>query len=322
MVSSSKKWFIVSFNPSFTRSTGAFLEKNKLKPLVLREQTHLIRSDSKMWRKKEIQPFLISAQELKKLGNETNVKKFIHKNTKKGETYSLRAWVLTSGEKTGRDLEVKLGMALEKMGVEMNPTQTHHTWFVIQHGKDYFVSVDPLSLDEHLFPMVDSRFTENQMVTRSGHKLRFLLHAFHLDPKGKIGVDLGSGTGGWTQLLLEKGATKVVAIDRTLLDAKLQKNKRVTYIHQKVEKATKLKEKPEFIVMDINVGPEHAQKIFLGFDKKNPGAKQAIVTQKILRGKDLAKLTLKGSKWGKWTVIGVRNSWFARRECYVGLGRK
>ena len=204
----------------------------------------------------------------------------------------------------------------------MNPTLETNIWFVIKHQKDYFVSVEPLSLDQHLFPMVDSRFTENQMVTRSGHKLRFLLHAFQFNPKGKVGADLGCGTGGWTELLLEKGATTVVAIDRTLLDKKLQKNKRVIYYNQKVEKAPKLKVKPDFMVMDINVGPEHAKKIFLGFDKKNPGAKQAIITQKILHGKDLSKLPSKGSKWGKWTVIGVRNSWFARRECYLGLERK
>ena len=321
-MAATKKWFLVSFNPSFSRKTNEFLEKNKLNPIILREQTQLIRCESKIWSKKEILPFLISAQEMKKCTNEMDVKKFIQKSSNKNQTYSLRGWVLSSGEKTGRDLEVKLGIALEKMGVEMNPGQTYHTWFVVQHGKEYFVSATPLTLDEHLFPMVDSRFTENQMVTRSGHKLRFLLHAFQLDPKGKVGVDLGCGTGGWTQLLLEKGAKKVIAIDRTLLDKKLQKNKRVVYIHQKAEKAPKLKEKPEFIVMDINVGPEHAKKIFLGFNKKNPGAKQAIITQKILHGKDLSKLPSKGSKWGKWTVISVRNSWFARREYYLGLEKK
>ncbi len=315
----SKKWFLVSFNPNFSRKTTEFLEKNKLKQTKLRDQTSLIRSTEKIWEKKEIQPFLISAQEIKKFKNEAEIKKFIQSHADKTKTYALRAWVLHDSKMSGRDLEVKLGIALEKMGVRMNPTLEENIWFILKNKKEYFVSAEPLPIDAHLFPMVDSRFTENQMVTRSGHKFRFLLHQFGLNPQNKVGVDLGCGTGGWTQLLLEKGAQKVYAIDRTLLDKKLQKNKKVIYIKDKAENAPKLKEKPDFIVMDINVGPEHAKKIFLHFDKKNPGAKQAIITQKILRGKDLQKLPKKGENWGKWKVMGIRNSWFARRECYLGL---
>jgi SAM-dependent methyltransferase len=169
---------------------------------------------------------------------------------------------------------------------------------------------------------MDYRITENGFVTRSGQKLRFLLQKFQLDPKGKIGVDLGCGTGGWTQLLVEKGVSHIISIDKTLLDKKLQKNKKVTYVHQKAEDAPKLKTRPDFIVMDINVNPAHAQKIFLGFDKKNPGATQAILTQKILQGKDIEKVPKLGDKLGKWTVTHVGNTWFARRECYVGLEKK
>lgn len=315
----SKKWFLVSLNPQFSRKTSEFFARTNLKPALLRDATYLVRSEGKVWSKKEILPFLISAQEMKKCTNEAGVKKFIQKNSAKEHTYSLRAWILDSTPTTGRDLEVKLGISLEKMGVPMNPRATERIWFILKHQKDYFVSTQPLPLDAHLFPMVDSRFTENQMVTRSGHKLRFLLHAFQFDPKDKRGVDLGCGTGGWTQLLLEKGAVHVTAIDRTTLDSKLQKNKRVTYIHERAEKAPKIKGKIDFIVMDINVGPEHAKKIFLGFDRKNPGAKHAIITQKIMRGKDLEKLPKVGTKWGTWKVGRIRNSWFARRECYLSL---
>jgi predicted rRNA methylase YqxC with S4 and FtsJ domains len=135
-------------------------------------------------------------------------------------------------------------------------------------------------------------------------------------------VDLGSGTGGWTQLLLQERASHITAIDRTLLDKKLQKNTKVTYVHEKAENVPKLKIKPDFIVMDINVNPAHAQKIFLNFDKKNPGSTSAILTQKILQGKDLATIPKVGEKLGKWKVVHVGNTWFARRECYMGLEKK
>lgn len=317
-----KQWHIVSFNPSFSRKTEEFLQSNKLKPVHLREKTYLVRAEGKLFQKKDIQPFLISAQELKKLTNEAGMKTYIQKKSKKGEKYALRAWVLNDPKLTGRDLEVKLGMKLEKAGVEMNPRNENQIWFILKNKKDLFVTKEPLSLDQHVFAPMDYRITENGFVTRSGQKLRFLLKKFQFDPKGKIGVDLGSGTGGWTQLLVEKGAAHVTSIDKTLLDKKLQKNKKITYVHQKAEDAPTIKGKIDFIVMDINVNPAHAQKIFLGFDKKNPGATQALLTQKILQGKDIENVPKVGQKVGKWTVAHVGNTWFARRECYVGLEKK
>lgn len=314
-----KQWHIVSFNPSFTRKLDEFLTKNKLKPTYLREKTFLVRAENKLFLKKDIQPFLISAQPLKKCKNEVEVKSYIQKKSRSINTYALRAWVLGHPTLTGRDLEVKLGIALEKKGVEMNPQNEERIWFLIQNGKELFVSMEPLSIDQHVFAPMDYRITENGFVTRSGQKLRFLLSKFHFDPKGKRGADLGCGTGGWTQLLIQEGATHVTAIDRTLLDKKLQQNKKVTYVHEKAENAPKLKQKIEFIVMDINVNPAHAQKIFLNFDKKNPGATHAILTQKILQGKDFEAIPKIGQKIGKWAVTQVGNSWFARRECYIGL---
>ncbi len=317
-----KHWHIVSFNPSFSRKLDDFLTTNKLKPTFLREKTFLVRAEDKLFLKKDIQPFLISAQPVQKCKSETEIKQYIQKKSIQTNTYALRAWVLNHSTLTGRDVEVKLGMALEKKGVEMNPHNEERIWFVIQNGKELFVTTQPLSITQHVFAPMDYRVTENGFVTRSGQKLRFLLHKFHFDPKGKRGADLGCGTGGWTQLLLQEDAAHITAIDRTLLDKKLQKNKKVTYVHEKAENAPKLKQKVDFIVMDINVNPAHAQKIFLNFDKKNPGATHAILTQKILQGKDFEAIPKVGQKLGKWTVVHVGNSWFARRECYIGLEKK
>jgi 23S rRNA (cytidine1920-2'-O)/16S rRNA (cytidine1409-2'-O)-methyltransferase len=50
-------------------------------------------------------------------------------------------------------------------------------------------------------------------VSRGGHKLAAALDAFEIDPAGSIGLDVGASTGGFTDVLLQRGATRVYALD-------------------------------------------------------------------------------------------------------------
>jgi 23S rRNA (cytidine1920-2'-O)/16S rRNA (cytidine1409-2'-O)-methyltransferase len=50
-------------------------------------------------------------------------------------------------------------------------------------------------------------------VSRAGDKLAAALDAFHIDPRGAIGLDVGCSTGGFTDCLLQRGATRIYAID-------------------------------------------------------------------------------------------------------------
>ncbi|MEV8214614.1 TlyA family RNA methyltransferase [Leifsonia sp. NPDC077715] len=50
-------------------------------------------------------------------------------------------------------------------------------------------------------------------VSRGAHKLLAALDAFAIDPAGRIALDAGASTGGFSQVLLERGAARVIAVD-------------------------------------------------------------------------------------------------------------
>src|SRR5882757_7463911 len=50
-------------------------------------------------------------------------------------------------------------------------------------------------------------------VSRAGLKLAAALDHFGFDPKDRICLDVGASTGGFTQVLLERGAKRVTAVD-------------------------------------------------------------------------------------------------------------
>ena len=50
-------------------------------------------------------------------------------------------------------------------------------------------------------------------VSRAAHKLRAALDAFAVDVSGRVALDMGASTGGFTQVLRERGAGPVIAVD-------------------------------------------------------------------------------------------------------------
>lgn len=67
-------------------------------------------------------------------------------------------------------------------------------------------------------------------VSRGGHKLAAALDAFGIDPAGRLALDVGASTGGFTDVLLQRGARHVVALDvgRGQLADALRRDARVT----------------------------------------------------------------------------------------------
>ncbi len=79
------------------------------------------------------------------------------------------------------------------------------------------VSIDGIMVDKpaKLVP-TDARIEivrPASFVSRSGDKLAAALDAFHIDPRGAISLDVGCSTGGFTDCLLQRGATRIYAVD-------------------------------------------------------------------------------------------------------------
>lgn len=75
---------------------------------------------------------------------------------------------------------------------------------------------------------------EPRWVSRGAHKLQAALDVFGFDVTGKRALDVGASTGGFTQVLLERGARSVVALDvgRAQLHEVLREDPRVVVVER------------------------------------------------------------------------------------------
>jgi 23S rRNA (cytidine1920-2'-O)/16S rRNA (cytidine1409-2'-O)-methyltransferase len=94
-------------------------------------------------------------------------------------------------------------------------------------------------------------------VSRGALKLAAALEAFGLSPDGLVCLDLGASTGGFTQLLLERGARKVFAVDagHGQLDAAIAGDRRVVSLERCNARDLppgEISPRPEAIVADLS----------------------------------------------------------------------
>ena len=94
-------------------------------------------------------------------------------------------------------------------------------------------------------------------VSRGGVKLEAALDHFRVDPAGKVCLDIGASTGGFTDCLLQRGAARVYALDAgtNQLDWKLRRDPRVVSREQtnaRYLKAGDVGEPVDLVTVDVS----------------------------------------------------------------------
>jgi 23S rRNA (cytidine1920-2'-O)/16S rRNA (cytidine1409-2'-O)-methyltransferase len=121
----------------------------------------------------------------------------------------------------------RLDAALGERGLARS--RTHAAKLIV----DGLVTVDGVAQVKPSFRVSDESVIavagSDHYVSRAAHKLVAALDAFAIDPAGRTALDAGSSTGGFTQVLLERGAARILAIDvgHGQLASEVQENRSV-----------------------------------------------------------------------------------------------
>ncbi len=98
---------------------------------------------------------------------------------------------------------------------------------------------------------------EHPWVSRGGVKLAAALDAFGIDPSGRVGLDVGASTGGFTDVLLARGAARVYAVDVGYgqLHARLRSDPRIVVrerVNARFLSREEVPESPSLLVSDVS----------------------------------------------------------------------
>ncbi|MBL0932362.1 MAG: TlyA family RNA methyltransferase [Alphaproteobacteria bacterium] len=138
---------------------------------------------------------------------------------------------------------------------------------------------------------LEMRGQPHPWVSRGGLKLAHAIEAFGIDVAGKTAIDVGASTGGFTDVLLTKGAAKVYAVDvgHGQLAWKLRNDPRVIVLEKTNARhltAEIIPEAPDMVVCDASfIGLETVLPAALALAK--PGAVlAALIKPQFEVGKD------------------------------------
>lgn len=139
--------------------------------------------------------------------------------------------------------------------------------------------------------VLDVRGRDHPWVSRGGIKLAHALEHFGWDVTGAVAIDVGSSTGGFTDVLLSKGAARVYAVDSgtNQLAWKLRQDERVIVHEQtsaRVLTAAHIPEAVDLIVCDASfIGLAKVLDVPFGFAR--PGARlMALIKPQFEAGRE------------------------------------
>jgi len=149
-------------------------------------------------------------------------------------------------------------------------------------------------------------------VSRGGLKLKGALNSFGLDPAGKLCLDIGVATGGFTDCFLQAGAKKVYAVDvgEGQIHERIKNDPRVVFLPQTNARFLKpelFSEKPELCAIDVSF---ISLKLILGpvFGAMAPGGLviALVKPQFELQAADLRKGIVKDEPTRLGVMAGMR----------------
>lgn len=134
-------------------------------------------------------------------------------------------------------------------------------------------------------------------VSRGGIKLDYALDHFRLDVSSKVAADIGASTGGFTDCLLQKGASRVYAVDVGYgqLDYRLRKDERVVVMERvNARYLISLPEKIDLATLDLS---------FISVEKVIPSVAQLLKDDGYLLVLLKPQFEAKRSEVGKGGII-------------------
>jgi 23S rRNA (cytidine1920-2'-O)/16S rRNA (cytidine1409-2'-O)-methyltransferase len=149
--------------------------------------------------------------------------------------------------------------------------------------------------------------------SRGGLKLERALTCFGVSPSGRLCLDVGASTGGFTDCLLAGGAARVVALDVAYgeLDWRLRQDPRVTVIERTNARAlepTALPYAPDLVTIDVS---------FIGLEKVLPAIVRCAARRFDLLALVKPQFQLGRERVGKGGVVRRAED---RLEALVGVG--
>lgn len=171
-------------------------------------------------------------------------------------------------------------------------------------------------------------------VSRAAHKLIAALDSFGVPVDGRLALDVGASTGGFTQVLLERGARQVIALDvgHGQLVPEIASDPRVTVVEGfnarylspvHLAEASKVSEIPTLVVADLSfiaintvlpalvdtvgAGADFVMLVKPQFEVGRSGIKEGIVRSVALRREAVSNVTWAGWDLGLGTA-GVMSS--------------
>lgn len=165
-----------------------------------------------------------------------------------------------------------------------------------------------------------------RFVSRGGEKLAHALEELGVDPSGRDAVDLGSSTGGFTDVLLQHGARRVIAVDvgRAQLHERVREDPRVTVMEGvNARHLDELPFAPDLVTCDVSFisaaqvmkpvlrlarpGWEALVLVKPQFEAGPAEAKGGVVRDPGVRRRVVDEIAAQAPKWGG-RVLGVADS--------------